>query len=243
MAGLAAAHDLNKAGHEVTVYEAAPEVGGLAAGFKAPDWDWTLEKFYHHWFAGDKDMLGLIDELGWSDKVIFRRPWTVVYYKDKFQAARLLRRSVQVYAAQLRPGRPGALRPGRRLPQADVELEALETRDGGLVAAQVGRAAGLQRHLAADARGQVRRAEPRRGERGVVLGARQGPHDPSSAPLPAASRRFLDALADNLRGPGCRDPSEHADHRHPQAGRRPAGRNGERRRRRTTRSSRRVRRR
>ncbi len=86
MAGLAAAHDLNKAGHQVTVYEAAPEVGGLASGFKAPGWDWTLEKFYHHWFAGDKAMLGLIDELGWSDKVIFRRPWTVVYYKDKFQA-------------------------------------------------------------------------------------------------------------------------------------------------------------
>jgi protoporphyrinogen oxidase len=86
VAGLAAAHDLNKAGHRVTVYEAAPEVGGLASGFKASGWDWTLEKFYHHWFAGDKAMLGLIDELGWSDKVIFRRPWTVVYYKDKFQA-------------------------------------------------------------------------------------------------------------------------------------------------------------
>ena len=86
MAGLAAAHDLNKAGHQVTIYEAAPGVGGLAAGFKAPGWDWTLEKFYHHWFAGDRDMLGLIAELGWSDKVIFRRPWTVVYYKNKFQA-------------------------------------------------------------------------------------------------------------------------------------------------------------
>lgn len=86
MAGLAAAHDLNQAGCQVTIYEAAPEVGGLAAGFKAPGWDWTLEKFYHHWFAGDKAMFGLIDELGWSDKVVFRRPWTVVYYKDKFQA-------------------------------------------------------------------------------------------------------------------------------------------------------------
>ncbi|MGE5602015.1 MAG: FAD-dependent oxidoreductase, partial [Nitrososphaerales archaeon] len=86
VAGLAAAHDLNKAGHQVTIYEAAPEVGGLAAGFKASGWDWTLEKFYHHWFAGDKDVFRLIEELGWSDKVIFRRPWTVVYYKNKFQA-------------------------------------------------------------------------------------------------------------------------------------------------------------
>jgi protoporphyrinogen oxidase len=86
VAGLAAAHDLQKAGCAVTIYEAAPQVGGLAAGFKAAHWDWTLEKFYHHWFAADKDMFALIDELGWSDKVIFRRPWTVVYYKNRFQA-------------------------------------------------------------------------------------------------------------------------------------------------------------
>ena len=102
MAGLAAAHDLNKAGHQVTVYEAAPEVGGLASGFKAPGWDWTLEKFYHHWFAGDKAMLGLIDELGWSDQVIFRRPYTVVYYKDKFQPLDSYVEALQVYPAQLR---------------------------------------------------------------------------------------------------------------------------------------------
>ncbi len=85
VAGLAAAYDLNRAGHVVTLYEAAPTVGGLAAGFKAPHWDWTLEKFYHHWFASDKHMLGLIRELGWSDQVLFPRPYTVIYYQGKFQ--------------------------------------------------------------------------------------------------------------------------------------------------------------
>ncbi len=85
MAGLAAAYDLNRAGHQVTIYEAAPGVGGLAAGFKAPHWEWALEKFYHHWFASDKHMLGLIQELGWSDQVRFPRPYTVVYYQGKFQ--------------------------------------------------------------------------------------------------------------------------------------------------------------
>ena len=84
MAGLAAAYDLNKAGHRVTIYEAAPQVGGLAAGFKAPHWDWTLEKYYHHWFQSDKHILGLIRELGWSDKVIFPRPYTVIYFNDRF---------------------------------------------------------------------------------------------------------------------------------------------------------------
>jgi protoporphyrinogen oxidase len=83
-AGLAAAYDLQRAGYGVTVFEAAPEVGGLAAGFKAPHWDWTLEKFYHHWFASDRHMLGFIQELGWSDLVRFERPYTVVYSNGKF---------------------------------------------------------------------------------------------------------------------------------------------------------------
>ena len=82
--GLAAAYDLRKAGHEVTVFEAADTVGGLASGFKEPHWDWSVEKFYHHWFASDKHMLGLIDELGLSDKILFPRPYTVMLHKDKW---------------------------------------------------------------------------------------------------------------------------------------------------------------
>ncbi len=83
-AGLSAAYDLRKAGHEVTIFEAAEYVGGLASGFKEPHWDWSVEKFYHHWFQSDESMLGLIEELGWDDKVIFPRPLTVMLYRDKF---------------------------------------------------------------------------------------------------------------------------------------------------------------
>ncbi len=82
--GLAAAWDLRRAGHEVTIYEAADYVGGLASGFKEPHWDWSVEKFYHHWFASDRHMLGLIRELGWEDKVLFPRPLTVMYHDGKF---------------------------------------------------------------------------------------------------------------------------------------------------------------
>ena len=82
--GLVAAYDLAKAGHEVTIFEAADFVGGLASGFKEPGWDWSVEKFYHHWFASDKHMLGLIRELEMENKVIFPRPLTVMYYKGKF---------------------------------------------------------------------------------------------------------------------------------------------------------------
>ncbi|MCL5611459.1 MAG: NAD(P)/FAD-dependent oxidoreductase, partial [Chloroflexi bacterium] len=82
--GMAAAYDLRKAGHDVTIFESAEYVGGLASGFKEPHWDWSVEKFYHHWFQSDKSMLGLIHELGWDNKVIFPRPLTVMYDKGKF---------------------------------------------------------------------------------------------------------------------------------------------------------------
>ena len=82
--GMTAAYDLIKAGHSVVVYDGAATVGGLAGGFKDKDWDWSLEKFYHHWFLTDKAIFDLIDELGWKDKVIVPKPKTVVYFKGKF---------------------------------------------------------------------------------------------------------------------------------------------------------------
>jgi protoporphyrinogen oxidase len=79
--GLAAAYDLTKHGHEVTVYEARSYAGGLAAGFRDEAWDWHLEHFYHHWFASDDELIGLIDALGARDKLFFRRPTTTLYYQ------------------------------------------------------------------------------------------------------------------------------------------------------------------
>ncbi len=82
--GLSAAYDLTRKGFQVTVYDGGDQPGGLASGFKEPEWEWSVEKFYHHWFASDRHILGLIDELGMSDKVLFPRPYTVMYYKGKF---------------------------------------------------------------------------------------------------------------------------------------------------------------
>lgn len=82
--GMSAAWDLQKVGHDVTIFESAEYVGGLASGFKEPHWDWSVEKFYHHWFQSDNSMLGIIRELGLEDKVIFPRPLTVMYHKQKW---------------------------------------------------------------------------------------------------------------------------------------------------------------
>ncbi len=82
-AGMAAAWDLARKGHAVTIYEAASQVGGLAAGFKDDGWDWTLEKFYHHWFETDQDILALADELGLRDRILFPRPKTSYWIDGK----------------------------------------------------------------------------------------------------------------------------------------------------------------
>lgn len=84
ISGMSAAYDLVRAGRQVTIFEASDHVGGLASGFKQPHWDWTVECFYHHWFHSDEHMLGLIDELGWSDQVLFPKPVTVMYDRGKF---------------------------------------------------------------------------------------------------------------------------------------------------------------
>ncbi len=84
--GLAAAYDLAKGGCEVVVFEGADQIGGLSAGFKIPRWEWSVEHYYHHWFASDEHVLGLIDELGLSRKVLFPRPITAVYFEGNFYA-------------------------------------------------------------------------------------------------------------------------------------------------------------
>lgn len=82
--GMSAAYDLVRAGHQVDIYEAADYTGGLAGGLKQPHWQWSVEHYYHHWFASDSEMLSLIRELGLQDQVIFKRPLTVVHHKEKF---------------------------------------------------------------------------------------------------------------------------------------------------------------
>jgi protoporphyrinogen oxidase len=82
--GMAAAFDLAQAGRQVTIFEATDYVGGLASGFKEPHWDWSVEKYYHHWFASDQFMFELIDELGFREDVIFPRPYTVMFHEGKF---------------------------------------------------------------------------------------------------------------------------------------------------------------
>lgn len=82
-AGLAAAWEFVGAGHQVTIYEAEERVGGLAGGFRDDGWDWWMEKFYHHWFETDADLLELAEELGLRDKILFPHPKTSYWINGK----------------------------------------------------------------------------------------------------------------------------------------------------------------
>lgn len=83
MAGLSAAYDLTEVGHEVVLFEAGTQTGGVAGGFKDEKWNWSLEHFYHHLFQTDKSIIGLVEELGIRDKLFFPRPLTSMYYNGR----------------------------------------------------------------------------------------------------------------------------------------------------------------
>ena len=65
VAGLAAAHDLVKRGHEVSLFEAGPILGGQVRTFDIEGG--RIESFYHHLFRSDTEIIALIDELGLGD--------------------------------------------------------------------------------------------------------------------------------------------------------------------------------
>lgn len=62
MAGLGAAWELVKHGHEVRLFEASPVLGGQVRTFEVGGG--RLEIFYHHLFRSDTTIAALIDELG-----------------------------------------------------------------------------------------------------------------------------------------------------------------------------------
>lgn len=69
-AGLAASKRLLDAGKEVTLYEAADELGGLAATYET-NGD-PIEQFYHHLSKSEQTIVDLIEELGLEDRLEWR---------------------------------------------------------------------------------------------------------------------------------------------------------------------------
>lgn len=83
VAGMAAAYDLARAGHRVTIFEAAPYAGGLASGFRDPRWEWPLEKFYHHIFTTDTAIIDLARAIGFERNLFFRGQVTAQWWQGR----------------------------------------------------------------------------------------------------------------------------------------------------------------
>jgi protoporphyrinogen oxidase len=76
--GLAVAMDLARAGVAVTLLEADAHLGGLAGSFETAGE--PIDRFYHHWFTSDLEVMRVIDTLGLADQVTVTPSLTGVYY-------------------------------------------------------------------------------------------------------------------------------------------------------------------
>jgi protoporphyrinogen oxidase len=79
--GLAAAIKLLELGHEVALLESEDKAGGLAIGYKAKNWDWSLEKFYHHIFTNDDSIIELAEKVRCPAQ--FSIPLTSIFRRGK----------------------------------------------------------------------------------------------------------------------------------------------------------------
>jgi protoporphyrinogen oxidase len=81
IAGLTAAYRLTQGGHEVALYEAGPELGGLVRTFDVRGE--PLEAFYHHIFTTDTTLVRLAEELGLGERLVWVDSKVGFYHEGK----------------------------------------------------------------------------------------------------------------------------------------------------------------
>ncbi|OGG13461.1 hypothetical protein A2773_00455 [Candidatus Gottesmanbacteria bacterium RIFCSPHIGHO2_01_FULL_39_10] len=81
--GLTSALRLLEMGHSVEVIEKESAPGGLAVGVKLKDFQWSIEKHYHHLFTNDLSIINLMKNIGAGSDLIFPPSLTSIFYKDK----------------------------------------------------------------------------------------------------------------------------------------------------------------
>ena len=72
---------LAEKGHQIILWEKQSYLGGLAAGFKLPSWQWSIEQHYHHIFTNDLAIINLAKQIGASLKIY--QPKTSVFYQQQ----------------------------------------------------------------------------------------------------------------------------------------------------------------
>ena len=79
--GMTLAWRLTQQGKKVTLFEAAPELGGLATSWKMDDVEW--DKFYHVILLSDSYTRGILKEIGLDDSMEWVETKTGFYMKGK----------------------------------------------------------------------------------------------------------------------------------------------------------------
>ncbi|MCS6893292.1 MAG: NAD(P)/FAD-dependent oxidoreductase [Deltaproteobacteria bacterium] len=77
--GLSLGYFLSKNGFKPIILEKENSLGGLAGGFEVAPNVW-VEKFYHHWFSSDEEIIGLVKELGCEKSILSVNSKTGFFY-------------------------------------------------------------------------------------------------------------------------------------------------------------------
>jgi protoporphyrinogen oxidase len=80
--GLTLAHRAQRAGHQVELFEAAPDLGGLAAPQKYAPFVW--DRYYHCILPQDTALIGLLEELGLGGELRWAKTGTGYYSGGRF---------------------------------------------------------------------------------------------------------------------------------------------------------------
>jgi protoporphyrinogen oxidase len=80
--GITLGYLLTKTGHHVTIYEASPEIGGLAATTRLADGA-RVDRFYHAILSSDLNLRRLCAELGVADRLRFQTTKTGFYHEGR----------------------------------------------------------------------------------------------------------------------------------------------------------------
>ncbi len=78
--GLATAYNLLKLGYDITVIESGAQIGGLANAIKVDQS--FIERFYHHLFSSDDNLISLLDELDLTEHLVWSESQIGYYYND-----------------------------------------------------------------------------------------------------------------------------------------------------------------
>lgn len=76
ISGLVSAYKLSSC-HNVTIYEKSDDIGGLLKSYRREQY--SIERFYHHFFSGDISFLQILEELGLTQKIIWLNGSTGTY--------------------------------------------------------------------------------------------------------------------------------------------------------------------